>query len=65
MKTSCKFLVEEIKIYHTILPYYSKIPESSNKIIFENTPGNQNLSKIHHKKDNRTVSVNACECLYI
>ena len=36
----------------------SEILERLNKIVFENIPGNKNLSKIHGKKDNRTVSVN-------
>ena len=36
----------------------SKILEYLNKIIFENIPGNKNLSKVHNKKDNKTVSVN-------
>ena len=37
----------------------SKIPEHLNKIIFGNTLGNKNLSKVQNKKDNKTVSVNA------
>ena len=37
----------------------SKILERLNKIMFENIPGNKNLPKVHKKKDNRTVSVNA------
>ena len=36
-----------------------KIPEHLNKIIFGNTLGNKNLSKVQNKKDNKTVSVNA------
>ena len=36
----------------------SRILERLNKIIFENIPGNKNFSKVHDKKDNRTVSVN-------
>ena len=36
----------------------SKILERLNKM-FENIPGNKNLPKVHKKKDNRTVSVNA------
>ena len=36
----------------------SKILERLNKM-FENIPGNKNFPKVHKKKDNRTVSVNA------
>ena len=36
----------------------SKILERLNEIVFENIPGNKKLSKVHNKKDNRTVSVN-------
>ena len=35
-----------------------KILERLSKIIFENIPGNKNLSKDHDKKHNKTASVN-------
>ena len=42
-----------------------KILERLNKIIFENILGNKSLSKVHDRKDYRTVSVKvSSECLY-
>ena len=35
----------------------SKILERLNKIIFENIPGNKNLSKATTNQDNRTISI--------
>ena len=46
-----------MKELHHIFPL--KFLNVSIKLLFDNIPGNQNLSKVHSKKDTRTVSVNA------
>ena len=39
--------------------YPLKFPNVQINLVFENTPWNKSLSKVHDEKDNRTVPVNA------